>query len=60
MNYKENNLKTLRKKVIKKASFEPGRRKTYSDLMINWIKEKGVINTWKEYCKENGKYTLLY
>lgn len=51
---------TLKKKIIKKMPCEPNRRKTYSDLMINWIKEKGVINTWKEYCKENGKYTLLY
>lgn len=51
---------TLRKKIIKRISYEPDRRKTYSDLMINWIKENGIINTWKEYCKENEKYTLLY
>ena len=50
----------LRKKIIKRIPYEPDRRKTYSDLMINWIKENGIINTWKEYCKENGKYTLLY
>lgn len=53
-------MSTLRKKIIKKMPCEPDSRKTYSNFMVNWIKENGVINTRKEYCKENGKYILLY
>jgi len=33
--------------------------KTYSDLMIDYVKKYGVINMWKWYCLDKGKFVKV-
>ena len=37
--------------------FEPDRNKTWSDLRIDFAKKYGVMNLWKWWRTDNGKYT---
>lgn len=48
-----------KKYIIGRVSHDPNGGKTYSDLMISYIKKVGVLNFWRHWCEDNGKYTLL-
>ena len=31
-----------------------GKQKTYTDLRIALIRERGILNVWRDYCDKNG------
>lgn len=33
-----------------------GKPKTYTDLKIALIKERGILNVWRDYCNKNGNH----
>ena len=46
------------RRVFETNEVEHG-RKTYSDLMIDYVKKYGVINIWKWYCIDKGKFVKV-
>ena len=45
--------------VINLYGVRANKGRTYSDIMIDWAKEYGILNLWKRYCANNGMYTQL-
>lgn len=35
------------------------KEKTYSDIMIDWVKEYGILNLWEQYCANNRMHIRL-
>lgn len=46
-------------RVINLYGVRANKEKTYSDIMIDWAKEYGILNLWKRYCANNGMHIRL-
>ena len=46
-------------RVINLYGVRANKEKTYSDIMIDWVKKCGILNLWKRYCANNRMYTQL-
>lgn len=46
-------------KITPVAMYKGSGRKTYSDLRINYAKKYGVINIWRWYCRDKGKFVKV-
>lgn len=46
-------------RVINLYGVRANKEKTYSDIMIDWAKEYGILNLWEQYCANNRMHIRL-